>query len=520
MRSIIAIYFFVTALYSCGVAYGKVNTDVKEKIVIMFKNVPDVDNYFYYTTTHWTRNDNHLTIYKDNTRNLIECKPNIMPKNIVETVYDKYALMRILVNHFDFNEILLHKGDSVEIEYKDKFPQIKVLNRICLKYDLGFDALVRKRLHITGYSPYGKYREANKLNGQRILSDKNIRKANNNLTNEERLARINMGVDSVRNSLYGNVYAYLVSEKNILDSIKALNQISELEYRFYKDRNENIKNAINIGAGKISGLEIRKIFENYTAKESNYPEIHHQELLSTVAYIYYTKTADFKDFRDGINKDYRQVFSKIDTSALFPEKDKNYLLTRELNRIHSVFSHDNFIEYFTKYQLSVKDTALVNRTKRNFSLEFDSSRSQTVSMVLTGQKGEKLTFEDLKKRHKGKIIYVDFWASWCGPCREAMPASASLRKELEGKDVVFVYLSIDNNIPPWQIASVKEDLHNLKDNFLVVNHKTSEFFRKYKLNEIPRYMIFDKTGNLIHANAPRVESSEIGLLLTRLAHKP
>lgn len=198
----------------------------------------------------------------------------------------------------------------------------------------------------------------------------------------------------------------------------------------------------------------------------------------------------------------------------------DYLLTKVIKRIHGTFSHEDFLTYFKLYEGKVKDTSLVNSVREDFALEFDDRRSETASVVLTDLTGKKLTLDDVKARHKGKVIYVDFWASWCGPCREAMPASADLRKTLKDKNVAFVYLSIDGSIKSWQKASEAERLSNYADNYLVVNTQTSTFLKQNKLSEIPRYMVFDKTGRLTHAKAPRVESGEVGLLLSTLADKP
>jgi len=82
-----------------------------------------------------------------------------------------------------------------------------------------------------------------------------------------------------------------------------------------------------------------------------------------------------------------------------------------------------------------------------------------------------------------------------------------------------MYLSIDGSITPWKKASIAEKLDNYPETYLIVNSKTSDFLKQNKLTEIPRYMIFDKKGRLTHANAPHVESGEVGLLLTRLADK-
>lgn len=213
------------------------------------------------------------------------------------------------------------------------------------------------------------------------------------------------------------------------------------------------------------------------------------------------------------------MYDLINNSSVFLEKDKKHLLTREVYKIATSFPVTDFLSYFKKFEFSVKDTAVVNRIKRNFSLLFDEKANDTKSLALLDINRKPLTFDYLKERHIGKVIYVDFWASWCGPCREAFPYSARLRDELKGKNVVFIYLSIDQTLKPWQLASEKEKLSMYSENYLVVNYKKSNFAKQQRLGSIPRYMIFDKQGKLVYPNAPRVESKNLKSLLLELAKK-
>ena len=55
------------------------------------------------------------------------------------------------------------------------------------------------------------------------------------------------------------------------------------------------------------------------------------------------------------------------------------------------------------------------------------------------------SFDDIIAKYEGEVIYLDFWASWCGPCKKEMPYSHKLQQTFLGKDVVFVYFSSDKN---------------------------------------------------------------------------
>ncbi len=124
-------------------------------------------------------------------------------------------------------------------------------------------------------------------------------------------------------------------------------------------------------------------------------------------------------------------------------------------------------------------------------------------LLLKDIHGKPTNLNILLKKNRGKVIYVDFWASWCVPCREEMPPSAKLRELYKGKDVVFVYLAFKDQESSWKKAVEQEGLSEVPDNFLITNPKNSKILEKLKLELIPRYIIFDKQGNIVEVNAPR-----------------
>jgi thiol-disulfide isomerase/thioredoxin len=116
---------------------------------------------------------------------------------------------------------------------------------------------------------------------------------------------------------------------------------------------------------------------------------------------------------------------------------------------------------------------------------------------------------------KNKITYVDFWASWCAPCRAEMPDSKKLRGEYASKGVNFVYISTDENAADWDKANKKI---GLPDNmsFLLPNPSENPLKKRFKINAIPRYMLIDKNGKVIDDDAPRPSDKEIREVLEGL----
>ena len=99
--------------------------------------------------------------------------------------------------------------------------------------------------------------------------------------------------------------------------------------------------------------------------------------------------------------------------------------------------------------------------------------------------------EDILKDYKGKVVFFDFWNTWCGPCRMAIKQMAPMEESFEGKDVVFVLLA-DESSPneEWSrlITQMKGHHYRLTDN------QMHSLMQKWNLHEFPSYVIFGKDG--------------------------
>jgi len=118
--------------------------------------------------------------------------------------------------------------------------------------------------------------------------------------------------------------------------------------------------------------------------------------------------------------------------------------------------------------------------------------------ILASLDGKQVSLADFK----GKIIYLDFWASWCGPCLEEIEASQKLIEHFHGKDIVFLTVSIDEYITMW-----KKLLSNKKwDAIHLIDPKgwDSKVMQAYAADAgIPQYILIDREGKIISSDAPR-----------------
>ena len=167
-------------------------------------------------------------------------------------------------------------------------------------------------------------------------------------------------------------------------------------------------------------------------------------------------------------------------------------------------------DYMKRYLDVTGDTVRYNHLNVIYNLTADKSK-----LILKDKDGMRTDFEKLLGEHKGKVIYVNFWVSWCAPCRSEMPASAGLRKRYAGKDVVFVFLALNDRTDQWKKAAKEEGIYDMPTSFFIENSKNSELLEQLKVNTIPRYLIFDKTGELVEQKAPRPSDKNIDITLDK-----
>lgn len=112
--------------------------------------------------------------------------------------------------------------------------------------------------------------------------------------------------------------------------------------------------------------------------------------------------------------------------------------------------------------------------------------------------GEKIPFKAILKKHKGKKIFIDIWASWCPDCLRGLPKVKKLQKKY-GNTFVWLFLSMDKSFEKW-----KKGIQKYK---VIGNHyfvqkaakkwKKSDFANAIQLDWIPRYIVINEKGEIL-----------------------
>lgn len=115
-------------------------------------------------------------------------------------------------------------------------------------------------------------------------------------------------------------------------------------------------------------------------------------------------------------------------------------------------------------------------------------------------------FTELRKKHKGKVIYIDIWAAWCGPCRSEIPHSIQIQNQFKNKPVAFVNLCMSSEKSDWQ--KIVNEAHFSGDNYYFSKTQSQLYKERLKWKGFPTYMLIDKNGDIIERNAPRPSEKE------------
>jgi thiol-disulfide isomerase/thioredoxin len=107
----------------------------------------------------------------------------------------------------------------------------------------------------------------------------------------------------------------------------------------------------------------------------------------------------------------------------------------------------------------------------------------------------------LAQKHEGKVMYIDVWAPWCGPCRSEFQYAPQLKKKFEGKDVVFVYICGSGEKDAWENCIKQYKVNG--DHYYVEGNTYNELQKKYSINGIPHFMIMDKQGIIVDFKSSR-----------------
>lgn len=335
--------------------------------------------------------------------------------------------------------------------------------------------------------------------------------------------------------------------KTTKDIVGANNSYFSLEEEAYKTKMQEVKTALEKLLENYEGLsasfkktEEKGIYYDYLEKLSIYENYH----------AYFTKKKDFK-----VSEDFLEELKDLDYDN---EKDfKNYpsykrLVTSKVRqKAHEIANKDSIDNSlaFLKATKQIKPQGIKNglaydaakyemaytKDLDGFFKEFKeiSTNQENIEEVTEiYHKFKKLTagnpspeftnYENFNggtsslKDFKGKYVYIDVWATWCGPCIGEIPSLKKIEKKYHNKNIAFVSISIDKQKDKDKWKKMVADKELVGTQLFADKDWKSKFVEDYQIKGIPRFILLDKEGKIIDANAPRPSSKKIEEIFNNL----
>jgi thiol-disulfide isomerase/thioredoxin len=269
-------------------------------------------------------------------------------------------------------------------------------------------------------------------------------------------------------------------------------------------------------------------------KNSSYIHLKNgDDIEMTYDYDDYINTVQFKGKGFGTSKylaerkklDIKENF--IDIKSYFKLNSKEFItkLNRVEKEIDELLKIKGIDSVLLKNELSRKSKTIAY-LKKNYAREHEFftkfAKGKESPKFYNYEKfgGGKASLDDFK----GKYVYIDVWATWCGPCKREIPHLKSLYEDYKDKNIEFISISVDNgrghqNDPVKAKIAWKEMIKSKDTKWMQLYADkawSSDFIKAYGIRSIPRFILIDNKGNIIDANAPRPSNKGLRKVLDKL----
>jgi thiol-disulfide isomerase/thioredoxin len=290
---------------------------------------------------------------------------------------------------------------------------------------------------------------------------------------------------------------------------------SQVNSKLYNILSKRIK------AAKASDMVNYPRYFSYVSKDSqdisdNYyaflNEIDHNdpELLSfeegrSLGQALVEKDVDFAEI-GSIDKYYQALFDQVG-EKFENQVVKDYYSYKYLSdKVNYGGGVDGVEDLITAFYNSTDNDAYISRLKA-LEAEWVNLKSGLQAPAFDGvtRDGKLVNIADLK----GKSVYVDVWATWCGPCIAEIPSLKEVEHDYQGKNVEFVSISIDNqkDRQKWEKFIEEKELGGMQ---LFANGDwSSDVVKSYNIKGIPRFILIDAQGKIVKADAPRPSNPQL-----------
>jgi thiol-disulfide isomerase/thioredoxin len=315
-----------------------------------------------------------------------------------------------------------------------------------------------------------------------------------------------------------NETEFLKKLEKIMSSVKNLFQSTKFSDDYFKQ-----KETLNLHYLEQRNLLFYNIFYNYSPNESKvsgkFPKYDEKmDLDNESDFLFSTEYQDIVITKfnrnikgDGTSPNVQVKDAIPEIKALKSQSIKNRLIQNGINEIS--IKNANYKNTYNEFFSITNDPKIkeILTTNYNNTIAVEPGKPSPI-FNYENQKGGKTSLESLK----GKYVYIDVWATWCGPCRQEIPSLEKVEEQFQGKNIAFVSISIDNikDREKWSNLIIGKKMSGIQ--LLADREFNSKFIREYNILAIPRFILIDTNGNIVNANAPNPSDPKLIELLNSL----
>jgi len=307
--------------------------------------------------------------------------------------------------------------------------------------------------------------------------------------------------------------------KSVFSEIKAaqeklLSEASDIS------NNYKAKEKRSINYAYLEKLSKYQLYHAYYAKKKGFEPS--KEFLSELETLTYDNEEDFNfstSYKSLVSNHYQEKAGElaktasIDRGLAMLKVGKTITNTTIKNNLlyeaakYGITYTNNLEVFYSAYMAGSTDESNNEKITKSYNTlkVLDKGNASPKFVDYENYAGGTTSLDDLK----GKYVYVDVWATWCGPCKAEIPFLKKVEKKYHGKNIHFVSLSIDKvkDHDKWEAMIKDKELGGIQ--LFADNDWNSKFVTDYLIKGIPRFILIDPTGNIVTANAPRPSDEKL-----------